>query len=226
MSTGVPPLGSAYGYARVELSAQRFWELPWKHVIRASGFLGGIAGDAPFFEKFYIGDFTDLVPDRVLDLTPDRRQPPNLLGTDIVEERFGDFAAKIDLEYRVPIFKGTRTIYGVDAFVAPSGDTFERWYDATAPRLVASLTLVCGDPEQAADAAAEAFARALERWKRVAAMENPEGWLHRVAVNVLRRQARRRSLERRHAPRWIERNAELVDVSPEVWVAVGKLSPR
>ena len=118
ITAGVPPLGSAYGYARVELSAQRWWELPWRHVIRTSVFFGGIAGNAPFFEKFYIGDFTDLIPDRVLDLTPDRRQPPNLLGTDIVNERFGDFAAKLDVEYRIPIFTGKRTIYGIDAFVS------------------------------------------------------------------------------------------------------------
>jgi outer membrane protein insertion porin family len=118
ITAGVPPLGSDYGYVRVELSAQRWWELPWKHVIHASAFFGGIAGGAPFFEKFYIGDFTDLLPDRVLDLTPDRRQPPNLLGTDIVEERFGDFAAKLDVEYRVPIFTGKRAIYGIDVFAS------------------------------------------------------------------------------------------------------------
>jgi outer membrane protein insertion porin family len=118
ITAGVPPLGSAYGYARIELSAQRWWELPWKHVVRASVFFGGIAGDAPFFEKFYIGDFTDLIPDRVLDLTPDRRQPPNLLDTDIVEVRFGDFASKIDVEYRVPIYTGKRAIYGIDLFAS------------------------------------------------------------------------------------------------------------
>lgn len=118
ITAGVPPLGSAYGFARVELSAQRWWHLPWKHVIHASAFFGGIAGDAPFFEKFYIGDFTDLLPDRVLDLTPDRRQPPNLLGTDIKEVRFGDFAAKLNVEYRVPIFTGARAVYGIDLFAS------------------------------------------------------------------------------------------------------------
>jgi outer membrane protein assembly factor BamA len=118
ITAGVPPLGSAYGYARVELSAQRWWELPWRHVIRTSVFFGGIAGGAPFFEKFYIGDFTDLIPDRVLDLTPDRRQPPNLLNTDIVDVRFGDFASKIDVEYRVPVYTGKRAIFGVDLFAS------------------------------------------------------------------------------------------------------------
>ena len=116
ITAGVPPLGSNYAYARVELSAQRWWELPWKHVVRASFFAGGIAGNAPFFEKFYVGDFTDLLPDRVLDLAPDRRQPPNFLDTDIVEVRYGSYAAKLEGEYRVPIYSGKRSVYGIDLF--------------------------------------------------------------------------------------------------------------
>jgi outer membrane protein assembly factor BamA len=116
LTAGVPPLGSDYGYARVELAAQRWWELPWKHVVRASFFAGGIAGNAPFFEKFYVGDFTDLLPDRVLDLAPDRRQPPNLLDTDIIEVRYGDFAAKVEGEYRIPIYAGRSSVYGIDLF--------------------------------------------------------------------------------------------------------------
>ncbi len=51
ITAGVPPLGSAYGYARVELGAQRWWELPWRHVIRASVFVGGIAGSAPVLRE-------------------------------------------------------------------------------------------------------------------------------------------------------------------------------
>jgi outer membrane protein assembly factor BamA len=118
ITAGVPPLGSTYAYARIELGAQRWWQLPFGHVIRASAFLGGIAGDAPFFEKFYIGDFTDLIPDRVLDLTPDRRQPPNYFNTDIGEVRFGEYAAKLDLEYRVPLYAGRHAVYGIDLFAS------------------------------------------------------------------------------------------------------------
>ena len=36
----------------------------------------------------------------VIDLAPDRRQPPNYLGTDIREVRYGDFAGRIEAEYR------------------------------------------------------------------------------------------------------------------------------
>lgn len=82
---------------------------------------------------------------------------------------------------------------------------FDGWYADTAPRLLASLTLVTGDPHAAADATAEAMARALERWRRVRAMDAPEAWTYRVAVNVWKRQQRRstlgRSLLRRTVPR-------------------------
>lgn len=118
VTIGVPPLGSSYSYQRVELSWQRWWQLPWKHVVRLETFAGGIGGDAPFFEKFYVGDFTYLLPDRILGLAPDRRQPPNILGTDIVEVRYGDFAGKIEGEYRIPLYTGKSGVYGIDVFTA------------------------------------------------------------------------------------------------------------
>jgi outer membrane protein assembly factor BamA len=113
---GMAPLGSDYGFAKIELAAQRWWTLPWKHVVRASAYAGGIAGSAPFFAKFYVGDFTDLLPDRILELAPDRRQPPNILGTDIVEVRYGDFAARLDAEYRLPLYAGQKSVYAIDLF--------------------------------------------------------------------------------------------------------------
>jgi outer membrane protein insertion porin family len=117
-TVGARPFGSDYDYLRVDLSAQRWFQLPWKHVIRVSTFLGGIAGSAPFFDKYYVGDFTDLLPDRVMDLAPDRRQPPNFLGTDIIEVRYGDFAAKAEAEYRVPLYAGKTSVYAIDVFGA------------------------------------------------------------------------------------------------------------
>ncbi len=58
------------------------------------------------------------MPDRVLDLNFDRRPAPNLLSTDIVEVRYGNYAAKLDAEYRVPVYRGRRSIYGVDVFAS------------------------------------------------------------------------------------------------------------
>jgi RNA polymerase sigma-70 factor (ECF subfamily) len=63
------------------------------------------------------------------------------------------------------------------------------------PRLVRSLSLVDG-PEAAADAVQEAFIAADRRWRRVGSLEDPAGWVRRVALNRLlngRRNRGRRS---------------------------------
>jgi outer membrane protein insertion porin family len=112
------PLGSDYPYAKVQVRATHWLKLPWDHVLRLEAFAGAIFGTAPVFEKFYIGDFSDFLPDRVLDLNVDRRPAPNFFGTDIVEIRYGDYAAELQAEYRVPIYRGHRSIYGIDLFTS------------------------------------------------------------------------------------------------------------
>ena len=81
---------------------------------------------------------------------------------------------------------------------APLGDQrdFEEFYQAAYARLVGQLFLVTGDFQQAEDVVQEAFVRALDRWPRISAYEQPETWVRRVAINLalsdlrrLRRQA-------------------------------------
>jgi outer membrane protein insertion porin family len=111
------PFGSDYAYQKIDISASRWWELPWKkHVLRLSLFGGAISGDAPFFEQYYVGDFSDFLPGRLLGLNVDRRPAPNFLDTDIVEVRYGHYAAKIGGEYRIPLYRGQRSVYGIDFF--------------------------------------------------------------------------------------------------------------
>jgi len=117
-SLGLPPLGSSYAFQKVELSYQHWLRLPWRHILSLELQAGLIAGDPPFFEKFFVGDFTDLLPDRTLGLNPDRRQPPNYLGTDIIENRYGDYALKLEGEYRIPLYHGKGSVYGIDFFAA------------------------------------------------------------------------------------------------------------
>lgn len=116
--TALTPAGSDYGFTKLQIRASRWWTLPWTHVLRLEMNYGAITGDAPFFEKFYVGDFTDFLPDRVLDLNFDRRRAPNFLRTDIVEVRYGDYAAKVGAEYRIPLYRGHRSVYGIDFFGA------------------------------------------------------------------------------------------------------------
>jgi outer membrane protein assembly factor BamA len=110
------PLGSDYPYAKLVLRGSRWMPLPWEHVLRIEGIFGSVFGDAPLFEKFYVGDYTDLRPHRALDLAFDRRAAPNFFDTSIAEVRYGDYAARLTAEYRIPIYRGRKSVYGVDFF--------------------------------------------------------------------------------------------------------------
>jgi outer membrane protein assembly factor BamA len=115
----VLPAALDYDFQKIELRASRWWQVPYAgHVVALDLYGGAIAGRAPFFEQFYIGDLTDFLPDRVLGMSFDRRPPPNFLGTEIVEERYGSYALKISGEYRVPLYRGRRSIYGIDLFAS------------------------------------------------------------------------------------------------------------
>lgn len=114
---GVVPLGSDYGYERADLRASRFWPVGDRgHALRLDFFAGAIAGDAPFFEQYHVGDFSEFLPPRILGVNFDRRPPPNFLNTQIVEVRYGTYAGRLEAEYRVPLYRGSRSIFGIDLF--------------------------------------------------------------------------------------------------------------
>jgi RNA polymerase sigma-70 factor (ECF subfamily) len=104
-------------------------------------------------------------------------------------------------------------------------DEFARWYEAAHPRLLLSLSALCGERDLASEATDEALARALQHWPRVRDMESPEGWLYRVGLNVLRRQLRRRRFERRLLPRLLGQSSTPAPAG-EVWLLVRELPPR
>jgi outer membrane protein assembly factor BamA len=113
------PAALDYDYQKVEVRASRWWRLPWeRHVLALQVFGGAVAGNAPFFEQFHVGDFSDFRPDRVLGMNFDRRPPPNVLGTEIEEERYGEYAASLTAEYRIPLYRGRRSIYGIDVYAS------------------------------------------------------------------------------------------------------------
>ena len=78
---------------------------------------------------------------------------------------------------------------------------FDATFAASYPRLVRTLTLVCGDAEVAADCVADAFERAYVRWRRVARLDDPVAWVRRVAINRARDLHRRETRGRRAVAR-------------------------
>lgn len=104
---------------------------------------------------------------------------------------------------------------------------FETWYANEHPRLLATLILLTGDGDAARDATDEAFTRAYQHWRKVSAMESPTGWLVIVGRNIARRQARRRSSERRLLRRVSHGQARSVPAAAgEAWMLVAELPER
>lgn len=93
----------------------------------------------------------------------------------------------------------------------PGPRTIDDLFRQEFARLVRALSVVEG-PESAADAVQEAFIAADRRWRTVRQLDDPAGWVRRVAVNRLlnRRRDRRRQVELLAAVRPVE----VEDLSP------------
>jgi len=117
---GLPTLGSDYAFVRFQGRAGQWWSLPWGnfggHVFRLDAFGGSVFGTPPLFMRFFVGDLSDFIPDRALDLNFDRRPPPNFMHTTVGEMRYEELAFRLNGEYRIPIYRGHRSIYGIDLF--------------------------------------------------------------------------------------------------------------
>jgi RNA polymerase sigma factor (sigma-70 family) len=105
---------------------------------------------------------------------------------------------------------------------------FAPWYESVADGVTRRVSAAVGDPLLGREAAAEAFARAYERWPRVATMDSPEGWVYRVAVNICRRSWRHSMLESRALARMLP--VTFVDIGDhhhdDVYRACRRLPPR
>ncbi len=95
---------------------------------------------------------------------------------------------------------------------------FDAFYRGAYERLVGQLYAVTGNLADAEDVVQEAFARASVRWRRVRALDRPEAWVRRVALNLAIDQARRlRGRLRfwggpaREEPAWEPEEPELLD---------------
>lgn len=79
---------------------------------------------------------------------------------------------------------------------------------------------LCGDREVAEDATQEAFARALERWRRLRDRPWAAGWVTTTALNAARRSLRRRPAVGAEPPQ------SDPDERLDLWRAVRSLPPR
>jgi RNA polymerase sigma factor (sigma-70 family) len=71
---------------------------------------------------------------------------------------------------------------------------FDSFYAEARHAVVRAVTMTIGDRDLSVEAVDEAMARAFQRWSHVSRLENPGGWVYRVALNwatsVLRKRHR------------------------------------
>lgn len=107
----------------------------------------------------------------------------------------------------------TATVHGL----AIDHDDIECYFRAHYGRLVRALTLVSGSREAAADAVQEAFVQAHLRWRRIRGLDDPVGWIRRVAINKLRDEHRRSTRKQRAVTRLAADPAtSAIEAAPEV----------
>lgn len=97
-------------------------------------------------------------------------------------------------------------------------EDFERFYEREFRRVFQATSLMCGNEHAAQDAAQEAFARALARWKRLKGQTWAGGWVTTTALNLARRALRRRPIplhreqEMRDVDGWLDIREAVTDL--------------
>ncbi len=113
---------------------------------------------------------------------------------------------------------GTTIRRGSTASQVPMTTDFSTFYAAERNRLVRGLSLTLGDDALANEAVDEAFTRALHRWHVVGTFDEPQAWVYRTAKNWATSRFRRRTRDRRFAPK-IATPESSIDPTPDPQLA-------
>ncbi|HEX3905338.1 MAG TPA: BamA/TamA family outer membrane protein [Polyangia bacterium] len=118
VEAGTSLLGSSYDFVKAVFDGSFYLKLPRGHALGFHLFAGAIDGDAPYFDRFFIGDLDLLLPRRALGINFSTQPAPNFLGTAIAGQRYDNYAGRLLIEYAIPIWRHHGWVYGGDAFVA------------------------------------------------------------------------------------------------------------
>ena len=115
---GTSLLGSSYSYVKTVFNGSVYLKMPHGHALGFHLFAGSIEGNAPYFDRFFIGDLDLLLPRRALGINFSTQPAPSFLGTSIAAQRYDNYAGRFLIEYAVPVWRHHGWVYGGDAFVA------------------------------------------------------------------------------------------------------------
>jgi outer membrane protein insertion porin family len=118
IEAALPVLGSRYSFAKGLAQGSFYFPAFRQHVIGFHAFSGAILGEAPYFDRFFVGDLNFLLPARALGLNFATLPSRNFLDTNISSRRYESFAARALVEYAIPMWRGRGFVYRGDAFAA------------------------------------------------------------------------------------------------------------
>lgn len=112
----------ASDFSYFKLIAQLHYALEFVpgHILRFDAVGGAIWGRAPYFERFFVGDFNDLVPARNLDLNFSNRPPVDFFDLGADQLAYENIMMRAAIEYAIPLVERSRFvtwIYRVEFFL-------------------------------------------------------------------------------------------------------------
>ena len=112
-------LGSSYDFAKALVQASVYAKMPHGHALGFHLLGGAIVGDAPYFDRFFIGDLNLLLPRRALGINFSTLPSRNVLGTGIAAPPLRRLRRRASGRVRrSPIWRRRGFVYGGDAFAA------------------------------------------------------------------------------------------------------------
>ncbi|MFA5624158.1 MAG: BamA/TamA family outer membrane protein [Bradymonadales bacterium] len=107
---------SDYSYFKVQVSHQSNFSFSQDHTLRLHIFGGIIAPDAPFFEYFFIGDYYDFLPSRVLGINMTNSPALDIFGTGAANENYENLLIKLSFEYAYRFKLKTAELKAMEVF--------------------------------------------------------------------------------------------------------------
>jgi hypothetical protein len=111
-------LGGDYEFATLLGRYERWFPVAGtRHVVSLHVTGGCVLGDAPRFERFYVGDLNRLITPRALGLVVSTVPSRDLLGTSADAVTYGEIAGLAEVGYTYRLFRRRGLVYGGDLFV-------------------------------------------------------------------------------------------------------------
>jgi hypothetical protein len=114
---GAGGLGGDYDFATLVARYGRWFSVAEGHVVSVHLTGGLVLGDAPRYERFYVGDVNKLLSPRALGLVVSTLPSHDLLGTTAEEVTYGELLGAFEVEYSYRLFRDRFHFYGGDLFI-------------------------------------------------------------------------------------------------------------